>query len=247
MGNGWICLNRSLMDHWLWDIKPFSNAQAWIDLLLLANHKDTKKEYAGGTLQEFTKGTIYRSISDLSTRWGWDRKKTRRFLYLLQSDNMVIIKSTTHGTTINIVNYGKYQDKGTTDTPTTAPTTPQQLPQPLPQQLPINNNDNKENNFNKDNNNKSSRFAPPSLDEVREYCLERHNKVNPERFINFYEAKGWMVGKNKMKDWKAAVRTWEQRDETRPQGNQKQSKDYSQRAYSDSEFLAIERKKLGIK
>jgi hypothetical protein len=51
----------------------------------------------------------------------------------------------------------------------------------------------------------------PSLDDVRSYCLDRKNGVDPETFINFYESKGWMVGRNKMKDWRAAVRTWEKR------------------------------------
>ena len=61
----------------------------------------------------------------------------------------------------------------------------------------------------------SRNFVPPTLQEVKAYCQERiregHPAVNPERFIDFYESKGWMVGKNKMKDWKAAVRTWENR------------------------------------
>lgn len=55
-------------------------------------------------------------------------------------------------------------------------------------------------------------FNPPTVEEVRAYCTERGNAVVPEAFIDFYESKGWMVGKNKMKDWKAAVRTWEQSD-----------------------------------
>ena len=60
---------------------------------------------------------------------------------------------------------------------------------------------------------KSNRgFQPPSLEEVQAYCKERNNHVDAERFIDFYESKGWMVGKNKMKNWKACVRTWEQRD-----------------------------------
>jgi predicted phage replisome organizer len=53
------------------------------------------------------------------------------------------------------------------------------------------------------------RFTPPTVDEVRDYCYERMNNVDPEAFVDFYSSKGWMVGKNKMKDWKAAVRTWE--------------------------------------
>ena len=53
------------------------------------------------------------------------------------------------------------------------------------------------------------RFTPPSVDEVTAYCEERGNRVDPQEFVDFYEAKGWMIGKNKMKDWKASVRTWE--------------------------------------
>ena len=56
---------------------------------------------------------------------------------------------------------------------------------------------------------KRKRFLPPSLDEVKKYCAERRNNVNAEQFIDFYTANGWKVGKNSMKDWKAAVRTWE--------------------------------------
>lgn len=55
----------------------------------------------------------------------------------------------------------------------------------------------------------TSRFIPPTLDEVKAYCSERGNNVDPERFIDYYTANGWKVGKNKMKDWKATVRTWE--------------------------------------
>lgn len=59
------------------------------------------------------------------------------------------------------------------------------------------------------NNSYMGRFTPPTLQEVQVYCMSRHNNVDPEKFIDFYSAKGWMIGKNKMKDWKAAVRTWE--------------------------------------
>ena len=52
-------------------------------------------------------------------------------------------------------------------------------------------------------------FLPPTISEVKEYCEKRKNSISPEQFVNFYQSKGWMIGKNKMKDWKAAVRTWE--------------------------------------
>ena len=59
----------------------------------------------------------------------------------------------------------------------------------------------------------TKRFSPPSLDEVQAYCKERKNNVDPERFIDFYASKGWKVGNTGMKDWKAAVRTWEKRED----------------------------------
>jgi hypothetical protein len=57
-------------------------------------------------------------------------------------------------------------------------------------------------------------FNKPSLLEIKNYCVERVNNVDPEAFFDFYESKGWLVGKSKMKDWKAAIRTWE-RTETK--------------------------------
>ena len=56
------------------------------------------------------------------------------------------------------------------------------------------------------------RFTPPTLQEVESYCRERRNTVNAQRFIDFYESKGWKVGNQPMKDWRACVRTWEQRE-----------------------------------
>ena len=53
------------------------------------------------------------------------------------------------------------------------------------------------------------RFSKPTIDEIQEYCNSRENKVNAEKFFNYYESVGWKVGKNPMKDWKACVRTWE--------------------------------------
>lgn len=60
-----------------------------------------------------------------------------------------------------------------------------------------------------------SRFVKPTLEEIQAYCLERGNKVDPERFFDYYESKGWLVGKSKMKDWKAAVRNWERSESSR--------------------------------
>ena len=89
----------------------------------------------------------------------------------------------------------------------------------------------------KDNINKG-RFTPPSVDDVKVYCQERNNKIDPQSFIDFYESKGWMIGKNKMKDWKAAVRTWEKRrNEPKTQFHQMEQNTYD---YDD-----LEKKLLG--
>lgn len=77
-----------------------------------------------------------------------------------------------------------------------------------------------ENEIEKDNNKRENRgvgererktFKRPTVEEVADYCRERNNGVDPQAFCDFYESKGWLVGKTPMKDWKAAVRTWEQR------------------------------------
>jgi len=69
---------------------------------------------------------------------------------------------------------------------------------------------------------KSKRFIPPTVEEVMIYCQERNNSVNAEKFVDYYTSNGWKVGKNSMKDWKASVRTWEQKDGAK-NGTDKQS------------------------
>ena len=59
---------------------------------------------------------------------------------------------------------------------------------------------------------RAKRFLPPTLLEIQSYCSERKNKVDSEKFLDFYESKGWLIGKNKMKCWKASVRTWEKNE-----------------------------------
>lgn len=111
---GWIRIDRKIQDNWIYSEKPFSKFHAWIDLILLAEHKTHKKIWRGN-LTEFKRGDVCTSISELSKRWGWSRDKTRRFLNDLETDNMVRVNATTHRTTISLVNYGKYQNQPTTN------------------------------------------------------------------------------------------------------------------------------------
>jgi len=72
------------------------------------------------------------------------------------------------------------------------------------------------------------RFKPPSVDEVRAYCRERKNRVDAEKFVDYYTSNGWKVGKNSMKDWKASVRTWEKNDLVGKGGKKVSFQDYDQ-------------------
>ena len=72
----------------------------------------------------------------------------------------------------------------------------------------------------------SRRFTPPTVEEVQDYCWERGNAVDPQRFVDYYTSNGWMVGKNKMKDWKAAVRTWEQKEGKAPKAQPKKASSF---------------------
>ena len=73
----------------------------------------------------------------------------------------------------------------------------------------------------KESDKKNKRFAAPTVEEVRAYCKERGNSVDAQRFVDYYGANGWKVGKNPMKDWKAAVRTWENNGYDTPKKNPK--------------------------
>lgn len=140
---GWVAIYRQIQDHWLWEEKPFSKAQAWIDMLLLANHDDNKF-LLGNELVEVKCGSFITSEVKLMERWGWGKSKTRAFLDLLQSDEMIIKKSDRKKTTITIVNYKEFSSLETTDRPRTD--RKQTNNRPI---ADTNNNDNNENNDNK--------------------------------------------------------------------------------------------------
>lgn len=81
---------------------------------------------------------------------------------------------------------------------------------------------------------RKKRFAPPTFEEVKAYCSERNNSVDAQRFIDYYTSNGWKVGKNPMKDWKAAVRNWERADKT--QGSSQSKPKESNSSYDISEW-----------
>ncbi len=113
-GAGWVKVSREVQEHWVWDEKPFSKGQAWIDLILLAKHSDGKFLDRRGNLIDGERGHIYRSERSLAERWGWSRKKVSSYLSQLAGDNMIEMskKRASERTTIFIVNYNDFQSMG---------------------------------------------------------------------------------------------------------------------------------------
>lgn len=152
-GRGWISIYRDIQENWLWEIKPFSYGQAWIDLLLSVNHKE-QKVLINSDFIAVKKGEMITSQVKLGGKWGWDRKKVKKFLDLLKEDSMITYEATNHFTLVKVLNYDVYQDddleaRGSVlpnDKDSTRPTPPHHLPQ----QLPTNNNENNDNNDNKE-------------------------------------------------------------------------------------------------
>lgn len=117
MNNGWISLHRKVLDHPFYKEKrTFSRFEAWIDLLLMASHKDNQF-MLGNELVEIEKGSFVTSEIKLMERWGWGKTKLRNFLQMLENDSMIIKKSDRKKTTISICNYCVYQDSETKNKP----------------------------------------------------------------------------------------------------------------------------------
>ncbi|WP_202976409.1 hypothetical protein [Anaerophilus nitritogenes] len=107
---GWIKVHRCIKKNWLWQDKPFSKGQAWIDLIMMMNHED-RKVLIGNELILVERGSRITSIRKLCDRWGWSNTKLKNFLKILENDGMLIVKSDTKKTIITVVNYNDYQSK----------------------------------------------------------------------------------------------------------------------------------------
>ena len=87
---------------------------------------------------------------------------------------------------------------------------------------------------------KRKKFVIPTVEDVQAYCDERGNNIDAQHFIDYYSARGWMLGKNHIKDWKACVRTWERNDSFKPKQEKQPENKYDQNGYgSEEEFMAM--------
>lgn len=223
---GFITLHRQITE-WEW-YKDGNTKDLFLHLLLTANFTDTR--FMG---RKIKRGQIVTSLSSLAEETGMSVQNVKTALKHLISTNEVTNVSTQQYRIITVVKYDEYQSitnviTNDQQTPNKRPTNDQQH----------HNNDNNDNNG---TNKKREVFTPPTLDEIKQFIQETNSSVNPEKFYYNYETSGWVLSNGrKMKNWKAAVKKWEQnegrfdhgsgngRGSGSPEGNHGQNKpDYS--------------------
>jgi hypothetical protein len=191
--NGWIKLHRQIVDDELWFSEPFTRAQAWIDILLIANHKK-RSFYVRGNKINVDRGQFAYGEEALALRWKWSRNKVRRYLDELETIQQIGQQKNRVLSIYTVLNYNRYQSddttKGTTERQQTI------------QQKDINKNiyKNVENSI------------PNSLQLTAQIVEELSEKFNlsPEvisresaKCVDFHKSRG-----TKVKDWLATFRNW---------------------------------------
>lgn len=204
------------MDGWFrvaWKLKDCTEcssavaAGVWIHLLCRVYHR--AKVLSNGMRIE--RGECLISETGLADDLDVSRKVMRRLLKAYESAGMIkILKRDRNGTRLSVCQWGTYQiskePKGHKRNSNEQPTEQQRETNERQSNSP-----NIPNNPESKNGGAAPRFTPPTVEEVRGYCKQRGNSVDPERFVDYYQAQGWKLANGRqMKDWKAAVRsTWE--------------------------------------
>lgn len=215
---GFMRLHRQLLD-WEW----FDNSQmvhVWIYFLLKANYQDSKWHGI-----DIPRGSFITSLDTICKDTGLSLQNVRTCMNKLKSTGEITTKSTNRYSVITICKYETYNLQ---DSDANKQNNKQTNIQPTGSQQTTNtqlttDKENKEiEELKKENERlkeelanaslkKSKSFVPPTVEEVSEFVREQGFHFDAIAFVNFYESKGWLVGKNKMKDWKAACRTWERK------------------------------------
>lgn len=203
---GFIKLPRNIQD-WDWYGSP-NTMLVWIHILLNANYED--REWRGEIVE---RGSFITSVSSLSHETGLSEGEVRGALERLIKCKQINKQTTNRLTKIIVCDYDSYQgcdnagqqanDEQAVKQTTSEPTTIEEEKKPIID-IKKDANASKEKSY--------RRFVKPTVEQVRAYCAENNYQINAADFVDFYESKGWVVGKSPMKDWKAAVRTWIRKD-----------------------------------
>lgn len=202
---GWIKLHRKLIDSAVFDNPKL--LKVWIWCLCKASYQPYDL-MVGNQIVHLQEGQFVYGRLKASSELQISESMVYKYMNLLKSLHMVSIKANNKYSVVTIEKWTSYQ--GCED---------EEEQQIIQQRNNKGTAEEQQRNINKKNKNnknikniKNNIFIIPSVDEVSAYCQERNNGIDAEAFVSFYESKGWMIGKNKMKDWKAAVRTWEKKN-----------------------------------
>jgi hypothetical protein len=199
---GWIKIHRKIKDHWIW--KSQNRFQWWIDILLSVNHADTKV-LIKGNLIECKRGQSVRSLETWARDWNVTKKTVKEFFELLQKDSMLLYESIQISTRITVCNYDNYQIEVNAKETKGKRKVNGEETDTTPKQEGLRMIKNEKN------------IIPPPIYLITKYCKERNNGIDANYFYDWYQTRGWKVGKDKMKDWQSAIRTWEQRNKKKPE------------------------------
>ena len=202
MADAFIKIYRKMLDwEWYRDTNTFA---LFLHCLLIANWKDGR--FMG---VEIPRGSFVSSYPQLAQQTNMSVQNVRTAVNHLKSTGELTVKSHAKFSVFTVVKYNDYQDANSQLTDNQQATN-RQLTTIEEIKNKRNKDIEKETYISKDiYAKKEKNIIPPTVEMVRSYCQERNNGIDPEAFVNFYESKGWMIGKNKMKDWQSAVRTWE--------------------------------------
>lgn len=247
---GWVSISRQLTDHWLWEDKPFTKGQAWVDLILLVNHEDNEFLH-GNQITTVKRGSRITSIKKLADRWGWSRKKVFDFLNVLEKEHMIEKNSNTKETAITIVKYSDFQNsRNTKETPKKRKGNTEETPKST------NNNENNDNNIlSKDNIKnyvddpllnqaildfiefrKSKAMKAPMTDKAIDLMIKQLPKLSPDASTQIA-----IINQSIVSGWKGLFPL---KQDNKPQPQQKpvnKQHDFPQRSYTAEDYAKLEK------
>jgi hypothetical protein len=194
------------------DSQVFANAElykVWRWCNLRANWKESwvsVRTGRGETQVKLQPGQFIFGREEASKQLRMKPSSVRNRIRKLVDMGNLDIQPDTHFSIVTVVNYELYNDHEIIEGQQTGTAKDNQR---TTKGQPKDTEKNSKNSKHSKKGNTASRFTPPTVEEVTTYCKERNNGVDAQRFVDFYSSKGWMVGKNRMKDWQASVRTWE--------------------------------------
>ena len=228
---GFIMIDRSILEDDMYFSEKFTRMQAYMDLCLLAAFK-SRSFYIRGNKVELQPMQVAKSVRDLADRWQWSVNKVRGYLYELEKGDYIDTQKTSVNQIITIKKYIVVNTQNDTQVNTQTDTqNDTQTDTPIIK----NNNVNKENKEiviesvvvsneqqtlptpTKEKKRRSSVFVKPTLEECIAYANEKGFNWDASRFYNYYESNGWRVGRNPMKNWKAAMSSWNTKEPKYPQ------------------------------